>query len=288
MRSETLKAVKCDALDFSVADRTALIVRVCEHIRLEAQCRAFLARNPFLWTDMDYSLHVHMLEQEVQQRLWTVWKPEYDGADPELDVPGEGWSLPKWASLVARNTMCEWARDRVRAGLTGAPHAGVHVAQLEAILEVDEDNDGELAATLTLLDRPGRSRKATCKRIARRIDPSADPDTTWDRAQRTAHTLLVGLDMAGRSDATEKILAMLCSGVTGARLVVRTAFDQAWAGGPADTDGMLALVDRKEHSADGEDDIVADKTTKRKRAKRPRRRAVTIRRNRPMTERDHE
>lgn len=230
----------------NAVDRQALILSVCETIHLHATCVSWLARNAALWGGGDHP-DAFALEQEVQQRLWDVWRPEYDNADPceESDDPTV-WTLPKFAASVASRTLKEIARDRVRGGVVAAPRKGFRLQQLDAILELHRGDGFEGGVTLVLHGR--RQRREEAERIARAIDPTGDPDKVYAKATGAAHCLLVGFELSGSAADIDKLIRLADRTTSDeVRITIRSALMTAYHDGDPDVDGLIGLVDHARH-----------------------------------------
>lgn len=107
---------------FTVADRMGRIQQVCAAIHLDRSCAK--------WASM-CGVTAFQLEQEVQQRLWDLWKDEWDSTDyPYGGEDDEGsWTVPKFAARTAKNVRLELARQNRRCGMTYTPRDPVDKAQ---------------------------------------------------------------------------------------------------------------------------------------------------------------
>lgn len=232
---------------FNAADRQALILRACETIHLHDMCAGWLARHAALWGGGDHP-DAFALEQEIQQRLWDVWRPEYDRADPcEETRDPTVWTLPKFVASVASRTLKEIARDRVRGGVTSAPKDGFRLQQLDAILEIHQGDGVEAGITLVLHGRHERREQA--ERIARAIDPTGDPDKVYAKATGAAHSLLVGFELSGSAKSIDKLIRLADRASSDeVRITIRTALMTAYHDGTPDVDGLIGLVDHARHA----------------------------------------
>ena len=105
----------------TVADRMGRIQQVCAAIHLDRSCTK--------WASM-CGVSPFQLEQEIQQRLWDLWKDEWDSTDyPYGGEDDEGsWTVPKFAARTAKNVRLELARQNRRCGMTYAPRDPVDKA----------------------------------------------------------------------------------------------------------------------------------------------------------------
>lgn len=99
---------------FTVADRMGRILSVCSAIHLPMTCRK--------WAPL-CGVEANDLEQMVHQRLWDVWRDEWDGADYPYGGEDDesSWTVPKFAARVAKNVRLELARDNRHCGVTSSP-----------------------------------------------------------------------------------------------------------------------------------------------------------------------
>lgn len=107
---------------FTVADRMGRIQQVCAAIHLDRSCAK--------WASM-CGVTPFQLEQEVQQRLWDLWKDEWDPTDYPYggEEREDSWTVPKFAARTAKNVRLELARQNRRCGMTYAPRDPVDKAQ---------------------------------------------------------------------------------------------------------------------------------------------------------------
>lgn len=98
----------------TVMDRMNRILQVCDRIRLASVCRK--------WAPL-CGMDAPMLEQLVQQRLWDLWKDEWDTTDYPYGGEDDesAWTVPKFAARTAKNVRLEAARTSRRCGVTLAP-----------------------------------------------------------------------------------------------------------------------------------------------------------------------
>lgn len=173
----------------TIADRYAAILRLCETIRLEAQCINHMQRHTHLYADMS----VHDLEHIVQQRMWDLWQDEYDAISTDDDPAIQGWSLTKWAAATASFTLKEHARTMIRGGFTNLPTNTQPVLQLDVLLE-DNGEDAGLEPVHAISNGSKYDQKIRA-RISKAINPSADPAQVWDQAIRAARNIIFNLNI---------------------------------------------------------------------------------------------
>lgn len=172
------------------AQRYGRIVDACDKARIGVLCRAHE------WATGETAQN---MEQTIHERLWTLWKDEWDQSDWPYGGEGDdsAWTVPKFCHNVASKVIKETERDNRLKGVTQSPHgteADTRSAFRVASADLNDLDllyrpDGTQAFIVLLLPDTDRTRQLIELHIAGQIDPEGDPASVYAGAERAARAI---------------------------------------------------------------------------------------------------